>query len=1044
MKRLLPILLLFLFSSLIFAQNQLTSQTLSGLKLRNIGPAIMSGRIVDLAVVESNPITFYVATATGGLWKTTNNGITFTPVFQNEGTHSIGAIAVHQKSSKFVWVGTGERANRQSSSWGDGIYLSSNSGRSWKNIGLKDSHQIGRIVLHPEDTSIAYVAAMGHLWGPNPERGLYKTSDGGKSWVQLLYVDENTGVVDVAMDPSDPNILYCATYQRRRTPYGFDGDGPGSALYKSMDAGKTWRKIHNGLPAGEYGRIGISIYRKDPKIVYVCVEQGYQYNASTAYNRRKAGVYRSDDKGESWTFMSDWNPRPMYASQILVDPVDDKRVYMMNQYSYSDDGGKTFRPVRQSLHGDDRILWVNSKNNHHVIKGDDGGLGISYDRGRTWLYSTNLPVSQFYRVRVDNKKPYWVYGGLQDNGSWYGPNETYRSDGIRNEDWIRSGGGDGFLSIPHPTDEDIIFGESQYLGLFRMNTKTREVKSIRPGDPKGHISARRNWDAWGPGIPEPELGNAMAPANWDGPYILSPHDPNTVYAGTNILWKSNNMGDTWISLGDLTTKVNRRDLKIMGARADTATASLDDGVPYYPTLTVIEESPLKAGALYVGTDDGNLHVSLDDGKTWSNVTKKVPGLPETSWIAGIEASKFNEATAYMVANNYRNNDFKNYVYKTTDYGKSWSSIVGNLPEGRVARTIREDPKNPELLYLATEIGFFITINGGKNWVELKNNMPTAAFNDMVIHPRDNDLVLATHGRGVWILDNLSALQELTPKVFASEANLFSIPLAERINYSREGAHTGDMFFRGENPPRGAIIDYYLKSPVAKSEITLEILTIDGATLQKLRVDTTVGINRSTWNLTGPSLPVRPTNPYDTTRRGGGFGGFFGFGGGGAPVMPGTYTARLTVKGKSFEQKFEVKDDPRLEISVEARKEWDNQLRQIMALYSDIMDELKVVQQVQWAVEKLQGDKKIVDQVIADEVEETTELYNELLNRCRGLFREVTNWTGSLTSDQLAQKEYYSEMIGKLAPRKKNIVDNIISELNKLLDEKDKIKVSVEE
>jgi hypothetical protein len=398
----------------------------------------------------------------------------------------------------------------------------------------------------------------------------------------------------------------------------------------------------------------------------------------------------------------------------------------------------------------------------------------------------------------------------------------------------------------------------------------------------------------------------------------------------------------------------------------------------------------------------------------------------------------------MVANNYRNNDFKNYVYKTTDYGKSWSSIAGNLPEGKVARTIREDPKNPELLYLATEIGFFITINGGKNWVELKNNMPTAAFNDMVIHPRDNDLVLATHGRGVWILDNLTALQELTPQVLASETNLFSIPLAERINYSREGAHTGDMFFSGENPPRGAIIDYYLKSPVAKSEITLEILTMDGAMLQKLRVDTTAGINRSTWNLTGPSLPVRPTNPYDTTRRGGGFGGFFGFGGGGAPVMPGTYTARLTVKGKSFEQKFEVKDDPRLEISVEERKEWDNQLRQIMVLYSDIMDELKVVQQVQWAVEKLQGDKKIVDQVIADEVEETTELYNELLNRCRGLFREVTNWTGSLTSDQLAQKEYYSEMIGKLAPRKKNIVDNIIPELNKLLDEKDKIKASVEE
>ena len=452
--------LLFAVLALAFAApdaltaQSLASEHLSGLPFRTIGPAAMSGRIVDLAVVESDPDVFYVATSTGGVWKTTNRAVTLTPVFEHENTHSVGAITVHQRDTSIVWVGTGERASRQSSSWGDGVYKSTDGGTTWTHMGLSDSKHIGRIVLHPDNPDIVWVAAMGHLWGPNEERGLYKSTDGGRTWTRVLNVDRDTGVVDVALDPSDPNTLYASSYQRRRRPYGFNGGGPGSALWKSTDGGETWNRLtgsgmDNGLPTGEMGRIGISVYRSDPRIVYVSIEQGERYNASTAYEQRAAGIYRSEDRGATWTHMGDWNPRPMYASQILVDPSDDQRIYMVNTYSWSDDGGKTFTVPDQSLHGDDRLVWVDPTDSNHVMKADDGGLGLSWDRGVTWLYISDLPVSQFYRVTYDLNDPYRVYGGLQDNGSWGGPNQVFRSEGIINADWQRRGA--WLRTPPEPT-----------------------------------------------------------------------------------------------------------------------------------------------------------------------------------------------------------------------------------------------------------------------------------------------------------------------------------------------------------------------------------------------------------------------------------------------------------------------------------------------------------------------------------------------------------------------------------------------------------------
>ena len=1031
---------LLLFPTSNLSAQKLTSGILQDLEFRNIGPANMSGRIVDLAVLEKDTYTFYVAAATGGLWKTTNNGVTFKSIFENEGTHSIGDVVVHQAADSIVWVGTGERANRQSSSWGDGVYKSIDAGKTWVNMGLRDSHHIGRIVMHPGNPDMVYVAAMGHLWGPNGERGLYKTTDGGATWTRILYVDENTGVADVVMDPSDPNTLYAATYQRRRRPYGFHGGGPGSGLHKTTDGGITWTELTNGLPESEKGRIGISVYRSDPNIVYISLEQGFQYNASTAYGERRAGLYRSEDKGETWTHMSDWNPRPMYASQPLVDPSDDQRIYMMNRYSYSDDGGITFRAPSQSLHGDDRILWVNPADSRHVIKGDDGGVGISYDRGKTWLFVTSLPLSQFYRVMVDMQHPYRVYGGLQDNGSWVGPNANYLSDGILNNEWNRTGGGDGFLSLPHPENANAVYVESQYLGLSLFDLNTRQRRSIRPGDPKGRIAARRNWEAWGPGTQEPELGNAMAPANWDGPFLISSHDPKTIYAGTNILWKSADGGASWVSLGDLTTGVDRRNLPIMGVVPHETTLSLDDGIPYYPTLTAIAESPKDSTALYIGTDDGNVKVSRDGGRTWIEVSDRLSGLPDDAWINGIEPSRFRSGTVYVAVNNYRNNDFENYLFKSSDYGHSWKSITGNLPDRRVVRTVREDFRNPNLLYLGTELGLFISVDGGDRWVELRNNMPLMAINDLIIHPRDNDLVLGTHGRGVWILDNLNALQEVSHEMLADEAALFSVPNAEQIRYSRARAHAGDMIFRGKNPEAGALIDYYLKNDVRKDEIFLRIYDPVGTLIRTLEPDTTTGINRIVWDLRHARLPAAPVDTVNVdttlirTRK------TPPDGPAGPWVMPGLYRARLEVNGRSREKTFTVREDPRIDLPVEHRRKWTAILLEIGELYTGLVEDNEGIQPVIWHVDRYRKDGKKLDEKAAREIEETGRLYSELLSRVRSLYSQVMGWPGPLTADQKSQWTYYQEVYQRIRPRKEEFHKRHLPRLNRKLAKEDRIQV----
>jgi hypothetical protein len=718
------------------------------------------------------------------------------------------------------------------------------------------------------------------------------------------------------------------------------------------------------------------------------VEQGVRYNASTAYEERKAGVYRSNDKGATWKHMSDWNPRPTYSSQIRVDPNDDRRVYMVS-YSYSDNSGESFVSPRQSLHGDDRMVWIDPKDSRHLIKADDGGVGISYDRGLKWIYVTSLPVSQWYHVAVDMRKPYWVYGGLQDNGCWRGPSATYFSSGVSNDDWIRTCGGDGFKSLADPNDERTFYSESQYLGLLRNDFITNDQRNIRPDQKRGFIQERRNWTTWGKsGVPEPQLGNAMPPANWDGPYILSPHDSKTLYAGTNQIWKSTDRGDTWIALGDMTTGVDRSKLRVMSQLPTETTLSLDDGIPYYPTITEIAESPLKRGLLYVGTDDGNVQITQDDGKHWANLAKRFPGLPESMWVSGIAASRHSASTAYVSFDGHRSNDFANYLYRTADSGNSWTSIVGDMPANRVIHAVHEDPKNPALLYAATEFGLYVTGDGGTHWIELRANMPRVPVYDLAIHPRDNDLVLATHGRGIWILDDISSLQQLTPAVLSEAAHLFVPRPAETIRYVNPKAHEGDMVFHGANPPAGALVDYYLQRDPG-GEVTLAVRDATGAAVASLQPSRKAGLNRVVWNLRYDTLP-----PASGDEESGGRTTAVP----GPLVVPGEYTVRLTAGGRTYDQPLRVLEDPRVQVPAADRKAWTDALLSVAEMY--------------------RGASVVVDRLGGDSATpgDLRRVARELRSRVLSLYQDMSRSTGRPTADQQAQMQFYRTELESLRRR----------------------------
>ena len=979
--------------------NQSDDPLLKTFKWRNIGPASMGGRIDDFAVVESNPSIFYVGFATGGIFKTVNNGTTFTPIFDTYPVSSIGDIAIAPSDPNIIYVGTGEPNNRQSSSFGDGVYKSTDAGKTFNYVGLRETQSIARIVVHPTNPSIAYVAAIGHLFGPNKERGLYKTIDGGKTWNNTNFIDEDTGFTDLVMDPKNPELLFAASYQRRRTPHGFNGAGPGSGLWKTTDGGKKWTKLSgNGLPEGIIGRIGLDICRSKPNVIVAQFEVGASGGTGAGVNAdgteqqpgqgrgggapggegaaaigvtppagaaagaaaagaaggragaaggraaggggagagggrqggaagapaapldpKKTGVWRSDDGGKTWTIVSNTTDRPMYYSQVRVDPNNDQVIYMGGAPAFkSIDGGKTFRQIQNLAHSDHHAIWVDPKNSSHVMYGNDGGLDVSYDGGDTWDFIATMAVGQFYAISADMRKPYVVCGGLQDNGSWCGPSAKRASVGILNSDWFRVGGGDGFYTQQDPTDWATVYSESQDGNVSRLDLRAGTSVSIRPrpaagggrGAPNPEVIAQTSAQL---GIAPPTTGSNVVPAPpagqafrffWNTPTVLSPHNPFTVWLGGNRLFKSLNRGETYSMTEDLTRKLSRFERPIMGVGGNAPMASKHDGVATTSVITTVAESPALPGVVWAGTNDGNIQVSRDGGLTWKNVVANVKGAPDETHIAKVEPSHFDAGTCYVVLDAHRTDDHKPYIYITKDYGQTFSSIAANLPMGN-ANVIREDPKNRNLLYLGTEYALYVSVSGGKEWKRFMTGLPTVRIDDLLVHPRDNDLIVGTHGRSIWIVDDITPLQQLTDAVVNADAFLF--PPRPGVLWRSDTQQSiqlgGNKFFRGENPQPGTAISYYLKA-ASTGDVKITISDYSGRVVREITGPKEAGLNRVQWNLRGNP----PAGAAGGGRGGGGGGGGRGGFGGGAALEPGSYLVKLTVGGKDYTAKVMIEAD----------------------------------------------------------------------------------------------------------------------------------------
>ena len=875
------------------------SSVIGGLKFRSIGPAFTSGRIADFAVNPNNTSEYYVAAACGHIWKTENNGISFKPVFDNYGAYSVGCVTMDPNNHNVVWAGTGEHNHQRALGYGNGVYKTLDGGKSWKNMGLKDSRQIGAINIDPRNSNIVLVAAEGSVWGPGGDRGLYRTKNGGKSWKKVIDISENTGVNNIVRDPSNPDILYASSEQRRRHVYTKIGGGPETKIYKSEDGGKTWRKIMKGLPSVDMGGTGIAVSPVDPNVVYIIVEAA----------EGKGGFFRSTDKGESWTKMSDHTSSGQYDNEIWCDPQNVNKVYSVETVSkYTEDGGKTWKTLGlNKRHVDDHAFWIDPKNPRHFLIGGDGGVYVSYDAGKTFRHISNLPVTQFYRVYLDNAEPFYnVYGGTQDNNSYGGPSRSICGAGVSKCDWTVTVGGDGFWGAVDPENPNIIYSEYQYGNLYRFDKKSGQRLNIKPAPGKDELTYRWNWNA---------------------PVIISPHNHKRLYLAANKVFKSDDQGNSWETISpDLTAQIDRNTWKVMGKYWSADAVKKDVSTSLYGTIVSLDESPVKEGLLYVGTDDGLIQVSEDGGKNWRK-TVKFPGVPENTYVSDIFADRFDENVVYASFDNRKRDDFKPYLFKSSDKGKSWVSISNNLPENGTVHTVSQDFKNNNLLFAGTEFGFFFSVDAGKNWIQIKSGMPDVAVRDIAIQKRENDIVLATFGRGFYILDDYSPLRTIN-KSFIKEKSAFIFPIKDALQYIKTGAKygQGETDYFAKNPPYGAIFTYYLKeAPMSttqarrkkekelfkkgekipqptwkqlddekKEEPSYLLFTItdsEGSVIKKLTAAPSKGINRIAWNLAYDNpFPVnqdlKKFNPLKKNN--------FGM-----PVLPGTYKVSLGLYDKGI-------------------------------------------------------------------------------------------------------------------------------------------------
>ncbi len=896
-----------------------TNQVFGGLRARHIGPSVTSGRVLSIAVDPGKISTIYVGSASGGVWKTTNGGAAWQPVFDGQGSYSIGWVTLDPTNPDVVWVGTGESNSQRSVSYGDGVYKSIDGGHSWKNVGLKSSEHIGRIVVDPKDPNVVYVAAEGPLWNAGGDRGLYKTTDGGATWTNVLEISENTGVSDVVMDPRNPDVLLAAAYQRRRHQWTMIDGGPEAGIRRSTDGGKTWTKISAGLPGEELGRIGLAWSTVDPDVVYAVVEAANE----------QGGIFRSSNGGVTWERRTTYNGGAMYYAAIFADPFDVDRIYVMDvNIQVSDDGGRTLASLGgRSKHVDNHVIWVDPHDADHYLVGNDGGVYQSWDRAASWVFFPNLPVTQFYDVDADNDLPFYnVYGGTQDNYSLGGPSRTRSAHGIMNQDWFVTQGGDGFTSHADPEDANIVYAEAQGGVIVRYDRRTGESVGIQPQEGKGDPPLRWNWDA---------------------PFIVSPHAHTRLYMGAQRLFRSDDQGSTWRAISpDLTRAIDRNQLKVMGKLWGPDAVAKNTSTAFFSNICAISESPVTAGLLYVGTDDGLIQVSEDGGATWRKV-EHLPGVPDTSYVARLRASQHDAGTVYAAIENHKRGDFAPYLMKSTDRGRTWTSIAGDLPKRGGVYAVAEDPVDPNLLFAGTEFGAWFTKDGGNHWVKIAG-LPTIAVRELVVQKRETDLVMATFGRGFYVLDDYTPLRATTAATLDAAATLFPsrgaylyVPTRQ---YGGNGkAFQGEFLYEADNPPYGALLTFYRKDALqslkakrvaaekaaekAGKEITYPtadalraeaeeeppatlVRITDGAGREVRSFDAPdgKGMQRVAWDL----RTAAPVVPGAGGRGGGGGGG----GGGGPYVVPGTYTATVWQRVGGVESQvagpvsFEVKLDPR--------------------------------------------------------------------------------------------------------------------------------------
>ena len=1057
------------------AFSQIDTALFTGMKARSIGPAGMSGRIADIQAVASNPNVIYAGVSIGGVWRSRNGGTTWQPIFDDQPVAAVGSIGLFQANPSIIWVGTGEGNPRNSASVGNGVYKSLDGGDTWTHVGLEKTERIHRLILHPGDPNVAYAAAMGQMWGENPDRGVFKTTDGGKNWKKMLFVDERTGCADLVIDPSNPNKLFAAMWEYRRWPWFFKSGGPGSGLYVTHDGGETWKKLtdKDGLPKSELGRIGVAIARNNPEVVYALVEA------------KKNALLRSEDGGKSWRTVNETpnvNPRPFYYCDIRVDPQNENRVYSLNSnLQVSNDGGRTFTSLgARGVHSDHHALWIHPNDGSFLLDGNDGGVYISHDYGSSWRFVDNIPAGQFYHISVDMEIPYNIYGGMQDNGSWRGPSDLWENGGIRNWHWNEIGFGDGFASVVDASNPENGYAMSQGGALIRFNWKTGERKSIRPPGPDG-VTLRFNWNA---GIAQ------------------DPFDPNTIYYGSQFVHKSTNRGDDWSIISqDLTTSdATKQNQQESGGLTKDVTAAEN-----HCTILTIAPSTVQRDVVWVGTDDGNVQVTQDGGKTWTNVVGKVPEVPRNTWVPHIEASKFDAGTAYVAFDDHRRSNWKTYVFKTTDFGKSWTSLTKSDPTAGskekhelwgYALVIEQDPVKKDLLYLGTEFGLWISLDDGKNWMKWTNGLPTASTMALTVHPRDHDLVVATHGRSAFILDDVRPLRTLSKDLLEKPVAIFETPPSyQHPVRAMDGYHfPADAMFRGDTKQYGALLTYSINVPPeslrtptmpgmpdvagggGESEsaretqaqvpefvaamfgggpagsgggrrdtlrVRIEISDATGKLIRRMDGPAKKGINRATWNLRmdGPRMPR-----LGGTQRSEGGGGFSG--GQGSEVLPGKYTVRVRAGRHEASGTVEVLTDPRSKVLMADRQQ-NFELRQKLAQRMEVAAE---------AVDRITRTKRTIDAMmeqarsrpfpgmmefrkLADSVKkkltDVQDMFIEEPNRIQGLTRNPNTVASKLmgASQGLASSwDAPSSMNQTNLRQTETVLDAALKEFNKVFSE----------